>query len=186
MTLIIPSHISADIGFSPRLDKRAPGIGPVSYPYGQTLTNEFLYEGWDPSDPGQAADALKIHNSYNDWANMIYFALQEADAVSDTFKRWFDAGDAQNVKNVFLKMFDPSGVGQPTTLMTSWICEQADVKGACTATSNAYSVYNKGQFHLCPPGLAQPSADGMKCTDLDGYASRKMKSVAFTMVHESV
>jgi hypothetical protein len=117
---------------------------------------------------------------------MIYFALQEAEAVSDTFKRWFDAGDAQNVKNVYLKMFDNSGIGQPTTLMTRWICEQADVMGKCTPGKNAYSVYNKGQFHICPAGLAQPSAAGMKCTDIDGYASRKMKSVAFTMVHESV
>lgn len=48
---------------------------------------------------------------------MIYFALREADAVSDTFKRWFDAGDAQNVKSVFLKMFDPSCVREPTTLI---------------------------------------------------------------------
>ena len=116
---------------------------------------------------------------------MIYFALQEVNAVSDTFKRWFDASNAQDVKNVFLKMFDPSGVGQPTALMTNWICEQADVMGACKPSTNAYSVSNKGQFHFCPPGLAQPAADGMKCTDLDGFASAKMKSVAFTMVHES-
>ncbi|MCJ1264481.1 hypothetical protein MMC22_004353 [Lobaria immixta] len=115
----------------------------------------------------------------------IYFALQEADAVSDTFKRWFDASNAQDVKNVFLKMFDPSGVGQPTTLMTRWICERDDIKGACRPTSNAYSVYNKGQFHFCPLGLTKPAADSLKCADLDGFASMKMKSVAFTMVHES-
>lgn len=184
--VIINRNVPADAGISLRLDKRAPGIGAVSYPYGQAFTNEFLYEGWNPSDQGQAANALKIHNGYNDWANMIYFVLKEADAVSDTFKRWFDAGDAQKVKSVFLKMLDPSGVGKPTTLMTRWICEQADITGACRPTSNAYSVYNKGQFHLCPPGLAQRSANGMVCSDLDAYASKKMKSVAFTMVHESV
>lgn len=47
---MITRHIPADIGFSPRLGKRAPGSGPVTYPYGQAYVNEFLYEGWDPSD----------------------------------------------------------------------------------------------------------------------------------------
>ena len=116
---------------------------------------------------------------------MIYFALQEADAVSDTFKRWFDAGDAQNVKNVLQKMFDPSGVGQPTTLMQKWVCEQEDVAGQCKPGRNAYSVSNKGQFHFCPAGLAQPNANDLKCSDLDAFPSAKMKSVAFTMLHES-
>ena len=116
---------------------------------------------------------------------MIYFALQEADAVSDTFKRWFDASNAPDVKNVFLKMFDLSGLGQPTTLMTLWICERDDIKGFCKSSTNAYSVANKGQFHFCPPGLTKPAANGMKCADLDGFASSKMKSVAFTLLHES-
>ena len=167
--------------------KRAPpGTGPVSYPYGQAGLNEFMWEGWDPNDNGQKADALKIHNAYNsDWTQMVYFALKEADAASDTFKRWFDAGDAQNVKNVLQKMFDPSGVGNPTTLMQSWICEQSDIKGVCTPGKNAYSVSNKGQFHFCPPGVAQPNADDLKCSDLDSFPSAKMKSVAFTLLHES-
>ena len=176
-----PSHVES----TPDLVRRV-GAGTSSYPYGQAGLNEFSWEGWDPNDNGQQADATKIHNAYNnDWTQMIYFALQEADAVSDTFKRWFDPGDAQNVKNVLQKMFDPSGVGQPTTLMQSWVCEQEDVVGQCKPGRNAYSVSNKGQFHFCPQGVAQPNAGDLKCSDLDSFPSAKMKSVAFTMLHES-
>lgn len=186
MSLISLSGISAPVGFSPNLARRVPGIGPVPYPYGTAKTNEFAYEGWDPSDSGQAADAAKLHAAWDDWAQMVYFAIQEASNPGPIFKRWFDAGDADKVKSVFLKMFDPSGVGNPTPMMKDWVCEQADVGGRCTGTSNAYSVSNKGQFHFCPKGLGLPQADSLKCTDLDGYSSIKIKSIAFTMVHESV
>ena len=116
---------------------------------------------------------------------MIAFAWREADQGTDVFKRWFDAGDAGKVKSVFEKMVSQSGVQQPTELMKSWICERDDIKGQCKPGRNAYSVSNKGQFHFCPQGVAQPNAADLQCSDFDSYASAKMKSVAFTMVHES-
>lgn len=116
--------------------------------------------------------------------NMVAFAWREADSKTETFKRWFDEADADNVKKVLEKVVSSQGVQQPTVLMKDWICEQNDVKGACRPTTNAYSVSNKGQFHLCPPGVAQPNAADLKCSDLDGFPSAKMKSVAFTMLHE--
>ena len=168
----------------PDLVKRVD-LGPSAYPYGSELTNEFSWHGWDPTDQGQKADALKIHNAYDTWTNMIAFAWREADHKTDTFKRWFDESNAQDVKNVLEKMVSQSGIQQPTPLMKGWICERDDVKGACSAGKNAYSVSNKGQFHLCPPGLALPNTGDLKCSDLDGFPSAKMKSVAFTMLHES-
>ena len=160
-------------------------LGPSSYPYGQELLNEFKWHDWDPQDLGQKADGVRIHNAYDDFTNMVAFAWREADQVTDTFKRWFDASNAQDVKNVLEKMVSQSGVQQPTPLMTNWICERDDIKGLCTPGKNAYSVSNKGQFHFCPQGLSKPNLRDLQCSDLDGYASEKMKSVAFTMLHES-
>jgi len=70
----------------------------------------------------EKADAVKIHNAYGDWANMIAFAWREADQVTDTFKRWFDASHAHDVKKVLERMQSQSGVQQPTPLMKEWIC----------------------------------------------------------------
>ncbi|KAI4116552.1 MAG: hypothetical protein LQ338_007691 [Usnochroma carphineum] len=167
----------------PSLVKRV-GLGPSPYPYGNGGLNEFSWHEWDPNDSGQKSDAVKIHNAYNDMTNMVAFAWREADSKTETFKRWFDEADADNVKKVLEKVVSSQGVQQPTVLMKDWICEQNDVKGACRPTTNAYSVSNKGQFHLCPPGVAQPNAADLKCSDLDGFPSAKMKSVAFTMLHE--
>lgn len=117
---------------------------------------------------------------------MVAFAWTEADQVTDTFKRWFDASNAQDVKNVIEKMMAGfASIPQPTTMMTTWVCERDDVKGSCKPSANAYSVSNKGQFHFCPPGLALPNAKDLTCGDLDAFPSAKMKSVAFTMLHES-
>ncbi len=81
--------------------------------------NEPQYLNWDPNDNGQQkADASKIHNGYDDMINMVYFAWVEADSKSDTFKRWFNEGDADNVKKVLEKIIDPKGVGQANPLMT--------------------------------------------------------------------
>lgn len=117
---------------------------------------------------------------------MVAFAWTEADQMTDTFKRWFDASNAQDVKNVLEKMMTGfAGIPQPTSMMTNWVCEQDDIKGACKPSRNAYSVSNKAQFHFCPPGLAQPNARDLTCADFDAFISPKMKSVAFTMLHES-
>ena len=45
--------------------------------------------------------------------------------------------------------------------------------------------FGKGNFPRLPQGLTQPSARDLKCSDLDGYASQKMKSFAFTLMHEA-
>lgn len=84
---------------------------------------------------------------------MIYFALKEVDAVRDTFKRWFDAGDAQKVKEVLQKMFHLSGVGQPTTLMQNWVCERDDVIDESEPSQSAYPISKPGQFQVYPKGL---------------------------------
>ena len=168
----------------PDLIKRVD-LGPSAYPYGPELLNEFRWHGWDPNDQGQKADAEKIHSAYDDWANMIAFAWREADQITDTFKRWFDESNAQDVKNVLERMVSQSGVQQPTELMKDWICEKDDIKGQCTPGRNAYSVANRGIFHFCPQGLQKPNARDMTCDVLDGFASEKMKSIAFTLLHES-
>ena len=73
-------------------------LDPSSYPYGNSITKGFSWLGWDPRDQSQKNDAVKLHSAYDDKLNMVYFAWREADAKSDTFKLWFDEGDADNVK----------------------------------------------------------------------------------------
>lgn len=166
--------------------ERAPGAQPSDYPYGTPHVNEPQYLNWYPNDNGQQkADAGKIHNGYADMINMVYFAWVEADKNSNTFKRWFDQGDADNVKKVLEKILDPKGVGQANPLMTQWVCQQDDQFNRCTGTRRAWSASNRGYFHMCPLGLQQPNIGDLKCSDLDGYPSRKMASVAFTMMHEA-
>ena len=133
----------------PDLVKRVD-LGPSAYPYGPELLNEFRWHGWDSNDQGQRANAEKIHTAYDDWANMVAFAWREADQKTDTFKRWFDESNAQDVKNVLERMVSQSGVQQPTELMKDWICEKDDIKGECKPGRNAYSIPNKGYFHFCP------------------------------------
>ncbi|KAL1594347.1 hypothetical protein SLS60_010107 [Paraconiothyrium brasiliense] len=171
---------------APDLVKRVDA-DPSAYPYGTAITNEFSWSGWDPNDTGtQRDDGVKIHNAYDDMLNMIYFAWQEANAKSDTFKRWFDESDSGNVVKVLERMFNPSGVGQATELMKDWILLRNDDYNKCgTNTRNAYSAWQRGFFHICPKGIAQPNMRDLKCTDIDGFASQKMKSVAFSMLHEA-
>ncbi|KAL9129725.1 MAG: hypothetical protein Q9175_007213 [Cornicularia normoerica] len=129
---------------------------------------------------------LTSESTQDDWGNMVAFAWTEADGVTDIFKRWFDASNARDVKNVLEKMMTGfAGIAHPTPMMTDWICERDDARGACKPSINAYSVSNKGQFHFCPPGLALPNARDLTCANLDAFPSAKMKSVAFTMLHES-
>ena len=117
--------------------------------------------------------------------NMVYFAWKEADSKSDTFKRWFDEGDADNVKKVLEKIVDPTGVGSANPLMKQWVCQQDDAYNRCTGTTNAWSAWQRGYFHMCPKGLQNPNIRDLTCSNLDGYASRKMASVALTMMHEA-
>ena len=148
--------------------------------------NEPQYINWDPNDNGQQkADAGKVHNGYDDMINMVYFAWVEANGKSDTFKRWFDEGDADNVKKVLEKIVDPTGVGQANPLMTQWVCQQDDAYNRCKSTTNAWSASERGYFHICPKGLQLPNIRDLTCSNLDGYPSRKMSSVAFTMMHEA-
>ena len=119
--------------------------------------------------------------------NMIYFAWKEADARSATFKRWFDEADAEHVKSVLSKIVDPDGVGQAAPLMRDWICDKDDKPNLCNTGpgKNAYSISNKGIFHLYPRCLVYLNTRALKCSDLDPHASLKMRSVAFSMMHEA-
>lgn len=117
---------------------------------------------------------------------MISFAWREADQVTATFKRWFDEANAPDVKKVLEKLVSQTGIQQPTPLMKEWICEREDVQNGCTSPGkNAYSVSNRGQFHFCPAGINRPNTRDLTCADLDSFASAKMKSIAFTLLHES-
>lgn len=116
--------------------------------------------------------------------NMVYFAWVEANSKSVTFKRWFDEGDADNVKKVLEKILDPNGVGQANPLMTQWVCQQDDDANECIGARNAWSASPKGIFHMCPKGLQLPNIRDLTCSNLDRFPSRKMASVAFTMMHE--
>ncbi|KAF2733896.1 hypothetical protein EJ04DRAFT_564753 [Polyplosphaeria fusca] len=171
---------------SPDLVERA-GTGPSAYPYGISSPNDFSWLDWDPQDQGtQKAEGQKIYSAWGDMQYMIYFAWKEADKKSTIFKRWFDEADADNVKKVLERIVDFSGAGSPTPLMKDWVCERNDNFGRCTGQKNAWSAWQRGVFHICPHGLAQPDAKNLQCTDLDGFASQKMKSVGFTLMHEAM
>ncbi len=107
----------------------------------------------------------------------------------DTFKRWFDAGDAEKVKNVFANMVstDQTINPVPPDLIPRITLEQADWLGRCAATDrivNAYMSFVSGRFHLCPVGIARPNAVEVSCSQLDGYSSAKIRTVAGIMIHE--
>lgn len=161
-------------------------MAPSPYPYGPSLLNEFGWDGWDPHNLTQSANAAKIHGSWKDMIDMIAFAWQEADRVSDTFKRWFDASDAQDVKNVLERMFVSTADPRPTPLMKGWVCEGQDIKNHCVETKKAYTWPLQGVFHICPRGMMNPMLQDLTCADLDAFPSSKMKSIAFTMLHEAV
>lgn len=113
---------------------------------------------------------------------LAWCAWDEADRNTESFKRWFDEGDRDNVKKVMEKIVGPTTF-EPTTLVKDWVCQQED-GGLCTGGKNAWSASNRGHWHMCPPGLAQPNTKDLKCSDLDGYASKKIKSIGFSMFHE--
>lgn len=116
---------------------------------------------------------------------MVTLAWNEADGKTDTFKRWFDENDADNVKKVLERVVDIS-TKRPNDRMANWICEKDDISNFCKATTNAYTISQKGIFHFCPFGLQKPNARDQTCTDLDGYASKKTRSVGMTMMHEAM
>ncbi|KAF2726568.1 hypothetical protein EJ04DRAFT_599123 [Polyplosphaeria fusca] len=172
---------------SPDLVERA-GAGPSAYPYDKSSPNDFSWENWDPQDTEtQQADGRKIFRSWIDMQEMVYYAWQEADAKSDTLKRWFDEADADSVKKVLERVIDPkvvvNNLGAVTPLMKDWVLDRNDFASGCTRLKNAYSASNRGYFRLCPKGISQPEAEDMECKDLDQHASQKMKSVAFSMMH---
>lgn len=179
-------------GLVPDLVKRAD-TKPSSWPYDSPMENEFSYYGWNAANQSEEeitterANAEKLHKAFWDINDMMHFALQEIDTNSDIFKRWFDEDDAGDVKRVFLRMYDPDGIDWASARMKDWVCVKEDAWIQCANTSlAAYSVYQEGYFHFCPTGLSLPTASDLLCTDLDGYSSQKIRSVAFLMLHEAM
>ena len=44
---------------------------PVSYPYGDALTNEFQWLGWDSEDEDQKKDGQAIHEAFKQWVGRL-------------------------------------------------------------------------------------------------------------------
>lgn len=165
--------------------KRVDRAVPSPYPYGPEFVNEFSWHGWDPNNANEEFDAQRIHNAYDDFYYMIVAAWEEADSVTEIFKRWFDASHALDVKNVLEKLVSRT-IQAPSPLLKTWICEKEDNSDLCARhpQGKAYTFFGRGSFHFCPAGLASPQAKDQSCADLDPFSSKKIISIAFTLLHE--
>ena len=177
----------------PELVRRAQAPDPSDYPYGTPLTNEMKYLGYeanekDPKYNDHKAIASKLHRGFEDMVHLAKLAYDEADKKSDIFKRWFNEGDAEKVKSVFQKIVDPTGTGSATPLMKDWVnlSEDDDERDCDDPTTNAWTYKNLGWWHMCrPQGQDKPENRNLGCKDIDGFASKKMRSVGSTMLHEA-
>jgi hypothetical protein len=162
------------------------------------------WKNWDLKDANQGAAAKIIHDSYPIMLEMVVLAYKEAEARSTTFKRWFGPNDAVNVMNVLERIVSMPSKNQPndkpqiTERMKDRVLRQDDYsapEGCQTPGVYAYTSDTSGIFHICPKGIADRDMAKMKCQDLDSaprgkktdyLSSRKISSVAKTMLHEAV
>ncbi|KAF2833771.1 hypothetical protein CC86DRAFT_389905 [Ophiobolus disseminans] len=151
------------------------------------------WKRWNPQDTGTERDeGRRIHDDYTTMKEMAIFAWREADAKTATFKRWFAESDAQNVKNVLGRIMDMSlTVPEAHPRMKDRVLYRDDFGQQCDGKTYAYTTTKSAKHHFCPRGLAQPSMARMVCNDLDGngadkYSSKKIRSIAGTMLHESM
>ena len=143
------------------------------------------YLGYDPKNDDHKAIATKLHDGFNDMLLLAKLGYNEADKKSTVFKRWFDESHADQIKAVFEKIVDPVS-GSATPLMKDWVNYYEDYRPKCEKGIFAYTTSKKGKWHMCrPKGQDQPSNQGRTCSDIDGYASEKMESIAMTMLHEA-
>ncbi|KAF2829426.1 hypothetical protein CC86DRAFT_465039 [Ophiobolus disseminans] len=172
---------TATANLVPDVVKRALGIEPSAYTYGSESINEFSWLG---------CEWRKISKAFGEIINMVVFALREADAKSDIFKRWFDKSNADDVKNVLSRIINLQPPYNAVPQTKDWVLLKEDTHNKCDAGRRAYSVPKLGRFHFCPDGLLRPQMSSIKRADLEGetgatYSSENIKNLAFTMLHEA-
>jgi hypothetical protein len=150
--------------------------------------------GWDPNDTGtQRDDGRKIHDAYGTMVQMAFHALNEANAKTKTFKRWFAESDADKVQRVFEKITDRSKQFQPW--MKERILVKHDFGRLCRQGQGpaGYTAPSTGAHHICPFGIAQRNMATMVCADLDKsedgpeyVSSAKIRTLSGTLLHEAV
>lgn len=189
------------------IDKRVPQVTVTVIPIplapypDKPYTNEFQYINYDDSKDEDKKTRTTIHNAFGDWPAMMQKALESiANNEDKTFDRWFpenvgadesNAIDARGyVSGVFRQLLQ-ADANSPAAkeAIKNTINDKNDFgqdgKGNCGSTTKAYTKASTNTFHVCPAGLALPTAaTDVKCSDLGDKVSEDMRSLTATLVHE--
>ncbi|KAM0690173.1 hypothetical protein Q7P36_008940 [Cladosporium allicinum] len=190
------------------VDKRVPQVTvtviPIPLaPYPDSpYTNEFQYINYDDSKDEDKKTRTTIHNAFKDWPAMMQKALESiANSDDKTFDRWFPDDvdvpgkdqpiDARGyVSGVFRQLLQADATSPiPKEAIKNTVNDKNDFgkdgKGNCGATTKAYTRASTNTFHVCPAGLALPTAaTDIDCSKLGDKISQDMRSLTATLVHE--
>ena len=167
----------------PTLVTRDDPPQPSDYPYGKSITNEFKWLNWDEKSETDKADAMKIHQAFKEWADLVEAgAKAAADTDSATYKRWFGTqDDPTETKKVFDNMWDGK---KANSIIAGMTLDRMDFSNQCNPNRAAYTLADTGKFHVCQKGLDRPQLSEINCDVLDDSCSSKMRSLSMTLLHE--
>jgi len=163
---------------------------PVSYPYGDALTNEFQWLGWDSEDEDQKKDGQAIHEAFKQWADLAKAGVTAAQGAPDNvhFKRFFgtqDADDTKAIQNTMANMYDNTA-GTATETIKKMVLERKDFGDHCVKDGwFAYTDAATGHFHMCPKAIALKQNSETECGDFKrDYIDNTARTLSFVMLHE--
>jgi hypothetical protein len=189
------------------IEKREPPVVTVTVvpiplaPYpDKPYTNEFQYINYDDSKDEDKNTRTTIHKAFGDWPAMMQKALEAiANSEDKTLDRWFPEDvdvpgkviDARGyVSGVFRQLLqaDASSPAAKETIKNT-VNDKNDFgkkgQGNCGDTTKAYTSSSTDTFHVCPAGLALPTAaTDIQCSALGDKVSQDMRSLTATLVHE--
>jgi hypothetical protein len=199
------SFVSAAPTPDKTVDKRVPQVTvtvvPIPLaPYPDSpYTNEFQYINYDDSKDEDKTARTTIHDAFKDWPAMMQRALESIANTDDTtFNRWFPEDvdvpgkdkpiDARGyVSGVFRQLLQASAASPAAKeVIKDFVNDKNDYsKEPCGPTTKAYFTASTNTFHVCPAGLALPTAaTDVDCSKLGDKISRDMRSLTATLVHE--
>lgn len=165
-------------------------------------TNEFQYINYDESKDEDKNTRTTIHKAFGDWPAMMQKALESiANSEDTTFDRWFPQDvdvpgnanpiDARGyVSGVFRQLLQPDANSPAAKeAIKNTVNDKNDFgksgQGNCGDTTKAYTSSSTNTFHVCPAGLALPTAaTDIQCSSLGDKVSQDMRSLTATLVHE--
>jgi hypothetical protein len=188
------------------IDKREPVVTVTVIPIplapypDKPYTNEFQYINYDDNKKEDTDTRTTIHKAFADWPAMMQKALEAiANNEDKTFDRWFPEDvdvsgkviDARGyVSGVFRQLLKADATSpEAKEAIKNTVNDKNDFgkkgKGNCEGSTKAYTSPSTNTFHVCPLGLALPTAaTDIQCSALGDKVSQDMRSLTATLVHE--